>query len=63
MQAPTKRLGRAAPLNPEWERMKITVMLTALRAKFAQPELAERLRATGTEVLVEGNTWHDQFWG
>jgi predicted NAD-dependent protein-ADP-ribosyltransferase YbiA (DUF1768 family) len=25
--------------------------------------LAEKLLATGEEILVEGNTWHDNFWG
>jgi predicted NAD-dependent protein-ADP-ribosyltransferase YbiA (DUF1768 family) len=34
-----------------------------VRRKFADPELAEKLLATGDEELVEGNTWNDRFWG
>ena len=26
-------------------------------------ELAEKLLATGDEEVVEGNTWHDRYWG
>ena len=33
-------------------------------AKFVQhPELAARLVLTGVMPLVEGNAWHDVFWG
>jgi hypothetical protein len=36
----------------------------ALRAKFAPgSRLAERLVATGTAFLVEGNRWCDNHWG
>lgn len=38
-------------------------MREVLAAKFTDPDLADRLVATGTALLVEGNTWHDQFWG
>jgi ribA/ribD-fused uncharacterized protein len=35
-----------------------------LRLKFTQnPELRRRLLDTGDAVLVEGNTWHDNYWG
>ena len=33
-------------------------------AKFTMNEsLKERLLATGDEELVEGNEWHDNYWG
>ena len=33
-------------------------------AKFTQnEELKEKLLATENEELVEGNTWHDTYWG
>ena len=33
-------------------------------AKFTQnPDLAKRLLDTGDEILEEGNTWHDTYWG
>jgi len=35
-----------------------------VKLKFAQnPDLRKKLLATGTEELVEGNTWHDNYWG
>lgn len=60
----SKRLGRAVTLREDWEKVKIQVMYEICYAKFTQnPRLAEKLVATGDEVLVEGNTWNDKFWG
>ena len=60
----SKRLGRAVTLREDWEKVKIQVMYEICYAKFTQnPHLAEKLVATGDEVLVEGNTWNDKFWG
>ena len=58
-----KRLGRQAVLRDDWEQNKLNVMETALRKKFAIPKLREQLLATGDAYLVEGNYWHDNFWG
>lgn len=59
-----KRRGRAVRLRPDWEKVKIAAMEGIVRAKFLQnPDLAEKLLATGDAELVEGNTWHDRFWG
>ena len=39
-------------------------MLLCLRLKFRQnPRLRECLLSTQDAVLVEGNTWHDNYWG
>lgn len=57
------RLGRQAVLRDDWEQNKLNVMETALRKKFAIPELREKLLATGDAYLVEGNFWHDNTWG
>jgi NAD+ synthase len=60
----SKRLGRAVTLRKDWEKVKIQVMYEVCYAKFTQnPRLAEKLAATGNEVLIEGNTWNDKFWG
>ena len=60
----SKRLGRAVTLRDDWGKVKIQVMYEICYAKFTQnPHLAEKLVATGDEVLVEGNTWNDKFWG
>jgi len=39
-------------------------MTTIVRNKFkAHPDLKKKLLETGTAKLIEGNTWHDTFWG
>jgi len=58
-----KRLGRVVELRPDWELLKEGFMLVFLRQKFHFPELREKLLATGEEELIEGNGWHDEFWG
>ena len=60
----SKGVGRHVRLRPDWEDVKLDVMEGVVRAKFTQnPDLAERLLATGDMVLVEGNRWGDTFWG
>lgn len=59
-----KRLGRGVALRPDWEQIKDDVMLQILKAKFAPgTKLAKRLIDTGNCPLIEGNTWHDNYWG
>lgn len=58
-----KALGRQIPCRPDWDRIKLFVMRDVLRAKFRNPELAEKLVQTGTAELVEGNHWKDTYWG
>lgn len=58
-----KRYGRQLPLREDWELVKLDVMLDLLRQKFSAEPLAAMLIGTGDRVLVEGNVWHDNFWG
>jgi ribA/ribD-fused uncharacterized protein len=58
-----KRLGRKVPIRPGWEEIKLKVMLGGLEAKFKNPQLKDKLMATDQALLVEGNTWHDNYWG
>jgi ribA/ribD-fused uncharacterized protein len=59
-----KRAGQRLVLRPDWERVKKRVMLTVLLGKFSSSsELAELLCQTMPHQLVEGNTWHDNYWG
>lgn len=66
-QAPSpgaaKRLGQRVSLRPGWETLRLTVMERLLWIKFTPRSMMLRLRATGTALLVEGNTWGDRFWG
>lgn len=59
-----KRLGRRVKLRSDWEAIKDQIMCQVVQAKFTQnPDLMEKLKATGDAVLVEGNTWDDRYWG
>lgn len=58
-----KALGRHAGLRPDWEEVKVEIMQELVRQKFEDTHLAEQLLATAPALLVEGNTWHDRFWG
>ena len=58
-----KRLGRAVDLRSDWEAVKESYMYLALVQKFQDPELRQKLLATGNSTLIEGNTWKDTYWG
>lgn len=58
-----KRLGRQLILRNDWEDIKVNVMKQFLMQKFADVDLRIKLLATGDEELVEGNYWHDNFYG
>lgn len=67
MKAPTpgdaKLRGRKVKLRQDWDTYRIEAMEKVLEYKFADPELREKLLATGDAELVEANTWHDTYWG
>ena len=51
-------------MRPDWDARKLTIMHNLLVHKFEEnPDLVPKLLDTGGAVLVEGNTWHDNFWG
>lgn len=58
-----KRLGRQETLPADWDAKGIAIMNAILHQKFANPELAQLLLATGDAYLEEGNHWHDNRWG
>lgn len=58
-----KRRGRQVTLRPDWEEIKNEIMRDMLRIKFRDAGLRELLLATGEAELVEGNGWHDRYWG
>lgn len=58
-----KRRGRKVTMRADWEAVKVRVMRSLLEQKFSDPERRQMLLGTGTEELVEGNNWHDNFWG
>lgn len=58
-----KRMGRKVELREDWEQIKDSVMLFAIRQKFKDPDLAQKLLATKDTELIEGNHWGDTYWG
>lgn len=59
-----KRLGRSCTLRADWDNIKVYVMSFLVAAKFSSNlNLAELLLSTRGSTLVEGNYWHDNFWG
>ncbi len=58
-----KRLGRKVALRSDWEQTKIDIMRRLLVEKFKDGPLRTALLATDPAALVEGNRWHDNFWG
>ena len=59
-----KMVGRRVPLRAGWDTgVRVRAMQTVLLAKFADPDLHQRLLDTDEQLLVETNTWHDNFWG
>ncbi len=58
----SKKAGKIT-IRPDWDIIKNHVMLKIVRSKFQDKELADKLVATSPLFLIEGNTWHDNYWG
>lgn len=62
-----RSIGKGIPacwLRPDWSpEVEIAVMTGIQRSKFSWPELQKRLLATGDACLVNGNSYHDNFFG
>ena len=59
-----KRKGRRIKLRTDWEVVKDEVMYNILLNKFSRDKnLLKILLETGEKELIEGNTWHDNYWG
>ena len=58
-----KKLGQAVRMRSDWEDVKFTFMLIALRAKFSQhPQMKEILIKTGDRDIYEDSPY-DKIWG
>ena len=59
-----KAIGRSVSIVKDWDLIKEQVMWLGLVGKFGQHRTAKaKLIATGTQKLMEGNRWHDNYWG
>ena len=63
----SKRYANAAinkaRIRKNFYNVKLKIMETILEEKFKNPSLRERLLKTDECELIEGNYWHDNFWG
>lgn len=58
-----KRVGQRINASNDFFRNREKIMEEIVRIKFQDPYLKEKLLSTGDKILVEGNSWHDHFWG
>ena len=59
-----KEMGGTFLLRDDWEQVKDGIMLDLTRLKFTtHSDLRHKLVATMGRELIEGNHWHDQYWG
>ena len=64
MGSPRGYKGFKITLRENWELIRIPVMEFVVKEKFVQNVKAlEILMSTEGHLLIEGNTWHDNFWG
>jgi len=58
--------NRKKDIREDWEDIKLTVMEYCLRQKYSKelnPKLHKKLIDTGNVEIIEGNQWHDVWWG
>ncbi len=59
-----KRLGREIKIRDDWDKVKNDVMYELIHQKFFKnAELRKKLLDTNDDKIVEGNYWHDTYWG
>lgn len=61
-----KRLGRKIAMRPDFNGFKYELMRNMLDVKFSKEinsDLLQKLLATQPESIIEGNWWHDNYWG
>ncbi len=58
-----KKIGQKMKIRTDWESKKLEIMNWGVREKFKNDYLADLLLSTEDLELIEGNYWHDNFWG
>lgn len=59
-----KSRGQRVDMRDDWKEIRQMIMSKAVKLKFQQnAEIMELLIDTGDQLLIEGNTWHDNIWG
>jgi ribA/ribD-fused uncharacterized protein len=60
-----KQCGKKCPyIREDWDEVKINIMKKIVYNKFMHNDkLKQQLIATSPSKLIEGNYWHDNWWG
>jgi len=58
-----KRAGKYIGMRADWDEVKLDVMTDLCTQKFNQSNYKALLLDTYPEDIIEGNYWHDYFWG
>lgn len=59
-----KAYARKITLRPDWNKVKLGIMKRILKLKFTlNTIMKDNLLATDNAELIEGNYWHDNYWG
>jgi ribA/ribD-fused uncharacterized protein len=58
-----KGIGRTIKVRSDWDNVKLGIMKWGVEQKFKNTELTDLLLSTGEQELIEGNWWHDRYWG
>lgn len=58
-----KRLGGVITKRKDWDKIKLNIMKELLEIKFSQNYFIQKLLDTNDSILIEGNDWHDNFYG
>jgi ribA/ribD-fused uncharacterized protein len=58
-----KKIGQRVKIRKDWDEKKLQFMEWGVREKFKDPKIAELMLLTGNDDIIEGNYWHDNFWG
>lgn len=62
--AQAKKLGSQLDVREDWPSIKLAVMEALLNQKFLEgSDYRKLLDETKGHDLIEGNWWHDNFWG
>ena len=61
--AVVKKMGQQMKVRSDWDEKKLDFMNWAVREKFKQEDLKELLLSTEDLPIIEGNFWHDVYWG
>lgn len=58
-----KQLGKVIKVRSDWDSKKFEFMEWAVNEKFKDDALKEMLLMTGNVEIIEGNWWHDVYYG